>query len=318
MHFAELRAFLGTIKPTGRSADAGPADRQRDPRRLELLLAIGLDYLSLNRRSGDALGRRIAAHPAVVADRLGADGHAVRARRAEHRPAPEGQRQDDRDAPAPARPGQHGDRRRARRGHDSRGGPCRRDGPGPGVHGGTVVVQGTLDRSLDCKASPTGQYLSGKRSIANARANAARPAARRSSSAVRARTISRTSTSRSRWTVRLRHRRVRVGKEHARSTRSVQDAVQAALRHPRPAGEHDGSTASNTSATSSTSTSRRSAATARLESGDLHRLLRRHPHALCRDRRSQGARLQAGRFSFNVKGGRCEECPGEGTITTQL
>src|SRR4029078_7954520 len=25
-----------------------------------------------------------------------------------------------------------------------------------------------------------------------------------------------------------------------------------------------------------------------------------------------------GRFSFNVKGGRCEECQGEGTITTQL
>ena len=27
---------------------------------------------------------------------------------------------------------------------------------------------------------------------------------------------------------------------------------------------------------------------------------------------------KAGRFSFNVKGGRCEECQGEGTITTQL
>src|SRR5262249_49192656 len=27
---------------------------------------------------------------------------------------------------------------------------------------------------------------------------------------------------------------------------------------------------------------------------------------------------KAGRFSFNVKGGRCEECQGEGVITTQL
>src|SRR5262249_5152473 len=27
---------------------------------------------------------------------------------------------------------------------------------------------------------------------------------------------------------------------------------------------------------------------------------------------------RAGRFSFNVKGGRCEECQGEGVITTQL
>src|SRR5207247_5642461 len=39
-------------------------------------------------------------------------------------------------------------------------------GPGPGVHGGEVVVQGTLEDLLACKASPTGQFLSGKRSIA--------------------------------------------------------------------------------------------------------------------------------------------------------
>src|SRR4029453_4969218 len=39
-------------------------------------------------------------------------------------------------------------------------------GPGPGVHGGTVVGQGTFADVLKCKASPTGQFLSGKRSIA--------------------------------------------------------------------------------------------------------------------------------------------------------
>src|SRR5262249_10475414 len=38
-------------------------------------------------------------------------------------------------------------------------------GPGPGIHGGTVVVQGLMDDVLRCKASPTGQYLSGKRTI---------------------------------------------------------------------------------------------------------------------------------------------------------
>src|SRR5262249_1408142 len=38
-------------------------------------------------------------------------------------------------------------------------------GPGPGVHGGEVVVQGQLRDVLSCKASPTGQFLSGKRSI---------------------------------------------------------------------------------------------------------------------------------------------------------
>ena len=38
-------------------------------------------------------------------------------------------------------------------------------GPGPGVHGGEVVVQGSVDDILACKASPTGQFFSGKRSI---------------------------------------------------------------------------------------------------------------------------------------------------------
>jgi excinuclease ABC subunit A len=33
---------------------------------------------------------------------------------------------------------------------------------------------------------------------------------------------------------------------------------------------------------------------------------------------SQERDYKAGRFSFNVKGGRCEECQGEGVITTQL
>jgi excinuclease ABC subunit A len=38
-------------------------------------------------------------------------------------------------------------------------------GPGPGVHGGTVVVQGTLDDVAACEASLTGQFLGGTRVI---------------------------------------------------------------------------------------------------------------------------------------------------------
>src|SRR5437773_7052448 len=38
-------------------------------------------------------------------------------------------------------------------------------GPGPGVHGGEVVVQGRIGDLLACKASQTGQYLAGKRRI---------------------------------------------------------------------------------------------------------------------------------------------------------
>ncbi len=97
-----------------RPAGAAPRDRPRLP---ELQSPIG-----------HAVGRRIAADPVVDADRLRVDGHALRARRAEHRPAPERQRQDDCDAGESSRHRQHGDRRRARRGHDPRRRPSRRDG----------------------------------------------------------------------------------------------------------------------------------------------------------------------------------------------
>ncbi len=56
-----------------------------------------------------------------------------------------------------------------------------------------------------------------------------------------------------------------------------------------------------------------------VESGDVYRsfydnireLFTEAPLAVERE-------YKAGRFSFNVKGGRCEECQGEGAITTQL
>ena len=38
-------------------------------------------------------------------------------------------------------------------------------GPGAGVHGGEIVAAGTLDKILKCRKSLTGQYLTGKKSI---------------------------------------------------------------------------------------------------------------------------------------------------------
>jgi excinuclease ABC subunit A len=56
LHFDELHAFLGTVKPAGRGADAGRQVLGEVRGRLELLLGIGLDYLSFNRRSGTLSG----------------------------------------------------------------------------------------------------------------------------------------------------------------------------------------------------------------------------------------------------------------------
>ncbi|HXU10254.1 MAG TPA: excinuclease ABC subunit UvrA, partial [Blastocatellia bacterium] len=56
MNFDELYEFLGTIKPVGRGADAGKQVLNEIRGRLKLLLGIGLDYLSFNRRSGTLSG----------------------------------------------------------------------------------------------------------------------------------------------------------------------------------------------------------------------------------------------------------------------
>jgi len=39
-------------------------------------------------------------------------------------------------------------------------------GPGAGIHGGNIIFQGTVDEMMKCEASITGQYLSGKKEIA--------------------------------------------------------------------------------------------------------------------------------------------------------
>lgn len=56
LNFDELHAFLGTVKPTGRGADAGRQVLGEIRGRLELLLGIGLNDLNLNRRSGTLSG----------------------------------------------------------------------------------------------------------------------------------------------------------------------------------------------------------------------------------------------------------------------
>ena len=66
--------------PVGRGADAGRQVLKEIRARLELLLGIGLDYLNLNRRSGTLSGGESQRIRSVHADRVGADGNALRAR----------------------------------------------------------------------------------------------------------------------------------------------------------------------------------------------------------------------------------------------
>src|SRR5262249_55331490 len=166
LHFGELHAFLGTVKPAGRGADAGRQVIKEVRGRLELLLGIGLDYLNLNRRSGTLSGgesQRIRLSTQIGSGLMGMlyvlDEPSI------------GLHPKDnvkmiatlkslRDIGNTVIVVEHDEDTIRAADH------VVEMGPGPGVHGGTVVVQGTLDDVLACPESPTGQFLSGRRSIA--------------------------------------------------------------------------------------------------------------------------------------------------------
>jgi excinuclease ABC subunit A len=191
-------------------------------------------------------------------------------------------------------------------------------GPGPGVHGGTVVVQGELDDVLRCKASPTGQFLSGRRAIAtpkgrrkgNGKALVVRGARENNLKAIDV-------------TFPLGVLVAITGASGSGKSTLVNDILYKALwkrlvdTRTLP-GDHDGvdgieqvQRVVNIDQTPIGRNSRSNPATYVGFYDTIRDLFTQAPLSVERG-------YKPGRFSFNVKGGRCEECQGEGAITTQL
>jgi excinuclease ABC subunit A len=318
LHFDELHAFLGTIRPTGRGADAGRQVLKEIRGRLGLLLGIGLDYLNFNRRSGTLSGGEsqrirlstqigsglmgmlyvldepsIGLHPKdnvkmiATLESLRDIGNTVIV--VEH----------DEDT---IRAADH----------------IVEMGPGPGVHGGTVVVQGSFADVLKCKASPTGQFLSGKRSIAM-------PTARRTGNgrSVRVRGARENNLKSIDVGFPLGCLIAITGASGSGKCTLVNEILYKALwkrlvdTRTLP-GDHDGvdglehvHRVVNIDQTPIGRNSRSNPATYIGFYDTIRDLFTHTPLSVERG-------YKPGRFSFNVKGGRCEECQGEGTITTQL
>ena len=166
--------------------------------RLQFLENVGIGYLSMDRAAatlsgGEAQRIRLATQIGSLARR-----RALHPRRALDRPAPARQLEADRDARAPARPRQHGDRRRARRADDARRRPPRRPRPRrgrarradrrAGHGGGGAARQGLADRPVPL----------GRAARSTCRPSGARRAATSRSSAPPSTTCA-TSTCTSRW-----------------------------------------------------------------------------------------------------------------------
>jgi excinuclease ABC subunit A len=318
LNFDELHAFLGTVKPSGRGAAAGRQVVKEIRGRLELLLGIGLDYLNLNRRSGTLSGGEsqrirlstqigsglmgmlyvldepsIGLHPKdnvkmiATLESLRDIGNTVIV--VEH----------DEDT---IRAADH----------------LVEMGPGPGVHGGEVVVQGTIKDLLACKASPTGQFLSGARFIAT-------PKQRRTGNgkSLVVRGARENNLKSVTVTIPLGRLLAITGASGSGKSTLVNEVLYKAIwkrlvdTRTLP-GEHDGVDGME-----------HIHKVVNIDQSPIGRNSRSNPatyvgfYDAIRDLFTQAAlsrerNYKSGRFSFNVKGGRCEECQGEGVITTQL
>jgi excinuclease ABC subunit A len=318
LNLDELYAFLGGIKPAGRGADAGRQVIAEVRRRVELLLGIGLDYLNLNRRSSTLSGgesQRIRLSTQIGSGLMGMlyvlDEPSIGLHPKDNRKMI-ATLESLRDIGNTVIVVEHDEDTIRAADH------IVEMGPGPGVHGGQVVAQGILQNILTCKASPTGQYLSGKREIGI-------PSRRRQGTGKMLTVRGARENNLQSVTVAFPLGRLIAvtGASGSGKSTLVNEVLYKALwkrlvdTRTLP-GDHEA-----------------------LEGADhVHKVVNMDQTAIGRNSRSNPATYigfydtirdlfsraplsversyTPGRFSFNVKGGRCEECQGEGVITTQL
>jgi ABC-type multidrug transport system ATPase subunit len=191
-------------------------------------------------------------------------------------------------------------------------------GPGPGIHGGNVVVQGKMEDILKCAASPTGQFLSGQRAIPRPRNR--RDGIGQSLTIFGARENNLKSINVS---FPLGMMVAITGASGSGKSTLVNEILYKALwkklidsrtlpgRHDRLEGADHVYRVVSIDQTPIGRNSRSNPATYVGFYDNIRDLFTEAPLSVERD-------YKPGRFSFNVKGGRCEECQGEGVITTQL
>ena len=192
-------------------------------------------------------------------------------------------------------------------------------GPGAGVHGGKVVVAGSPQEVMDCAESLTGQYLSGKREIAIPEKRTAPDKSRQivivGASGNNLKTITAS---------------IPVGlmtcitgvSGSGKSTlvndtlyKAVADLLNRSNRNPAPHDEILGLEAVDRVIDISQSPIGRTPRSNPATYSGLFTPIR-ELFAGTQESRSRG--YMPGRFSFNVKGGRCEACQGDGVIKVEM
>ena len=318
LNFDELQAFLQTIKPSGRGADAGRQVLNEIRARLKLLLGIGLDYLNFNRRSGTLSGgesQRIRLSTQIGSGLMGMlyvlDEPSIGLHPKDNAKMI-ATLQSLRDIGNTVIVVEHDEDTIRAADH------VVEMGPGPGVHGGRVVAQGTLADVVKCKGSPTGQFFSGRRTIAvprrrregNGHALVIRGARENNLKTIDVeiplgRLVAITGASGSGKSTLINEILYKALWKRLEDTRTLPGAHEGVdgMEHVHKVVSIDQSPIGRNS--------RSNPATYVGFYDGIRDLFTAAPLSVERE-------YLPGRFSFNVKGGRCEECQGEGAITTQL
>jgi excinuclease ABC subunit A len=318
MHLVELLQFLKSIKPTERQRAVADTILKEVKSRLDLLIAIGLDYLSLNRRSATLSGgesQRIRLSSQIGSGLMGMlyvlDEPSIGLHPKDNVKMIETLKR-LRDLGNTVIVVEHdADTIRA-------ADHILEIGPGPGIHGGQVVAEGPLKTVLNHPQSLTGKYLSGKQFIPIPHSR--RPSNGKSLVVKGARHNN------------LKNLDVEIPLEQFVCVTGASGSGKSSLIHEIVhkqlysllqdsrvlAGDHDSLTGHEHVSDvinidqSPIGRSTRSNPATYVGIYDAIRTL----FAETDEARNRG--FTASTFSFNVKGGRCEECSGEGMITTQL
>lgn len=318
MPFEDLLMHLYALPPSARNRDAGAHVGKEVTSRLELLVGIGLDYLNLNRRSGTLSGgesQRIRLSTQISSELIGMlyvlDEPSIGLHPKDNQKLIHTLRQ-LRDVGNTVIVVEHDEDTIRAADH------VIEVGPGPGVHGGQIVAQGSPEELMNHADSLTGAFLAGRRQIdvphrrrpqkagqlvvRGARENNLQNVTVNVPLGVLVAVTGASGSGKSTLVNEILYKKLYNALHDSRVLPGAHDAVdgieligdviqidQAPIgRSPRsnPAtyiGFYD----------------------------DIRTLFSQTPEALARG-------YTASRFSFNVKGGRCEECAGEGQITTTL
>ena len=319
LHFEELRDFLLTITDMPeKQREAGSRVIKELVVRINLLLGIGLDYLNLNRRSATLSGgesQRIRLSTQIGSGLMGMlyvlDEPSIGLHPKDNAKMIETLRK-LRDIGNTVIVVEHDESTIRAADH------IIELGPGPGIHGGQVVVQGELETIVDCPESLTGLYMSGQREIRL-------PEKRRNLNGT---FLSITGASENN----LRNIDVDIpigvlicitGASGSGKSTLVNEILYKRLHslyhdsrtlygaHEELEGHQHLSDVINIDQSPIGRSPRSNPATYIGFYDNIRKLFASTPLSLERG-------YTASRFSFNVKGGRCEECHGEGTITTKL